>query len=65
MELKLLLFAAVGIYGVLYAINPQKFLERKGDREVTPQMIRTARIAGIVMTAACVVLMISTAAKGA
>ena len=37
--IKLLLLTAVAVYGVLYAVNPKKFLERRGDREITPEML--------------------------
>ena len=43
--IKVLLLTAVAIYGLLYAANPKKFLERRGDREITPEMLRTARTA--------------------
>lgn len=48
--LYVVLFAAVLVYGVWYAINPMKSLERKymGD-EVPPTAVKTARISGVVI----------------
>ena len=64
MELKLLVLAALAVYGVLYAVYPRKFLERKGDREITPMMLRTARISGIIIVIVCAALMAATVIRG-
>ena len=59
-----LVLAALAVYGVLYAVYPRKFLERKGDREITPMMLRTARISGVIIVIACAALMAATVARG-
>ena len=62
--IKLLLLTAVAVYGVLYAVNPRKFLERRGDREITPEMLRTARGAGVLITLASAAVLALTLARG-
>ena len=62
--IKLLLLTAVAVYGVLYAVNPKKFLERRGDREITPEMRRTARGAGVLITVASAAVLALTLARG-
>ena len=62
--IKLLLLTAVAVYGVLYAVNPKKFLERRGDREITPEMLRTARSAGVLITVASAAVLALTLARG-
>ena len=62
--IKLLLLTAVAVYGVLYAVNPRKFLERRGDREITPEMLRTARSAGVLITVASAAVLALTLARG-
>ena len=62
--IKILLLTAVAIYGLLYAANPKKFLERRGDREITPEMLRTARMVGILITAASAVVLVMTLIRG-
>ena len=62
--IKLLLLTAVAVYGVLYAVNPRKFLERRGDRELTPEMLRTARSAGVLITVASAAVLALTLARG-
>ena len=64
MELKLLVLAALAVYGVLYAVYPRQFLERKGDREITPMMLRTARISGVIIVIVCAALMAATVIRG-
>ena len=61
---KIVLLTAVAIYGLLYAANPKKFLERKGDREITPEMLRTARTAGILIAAASAAVLVMTLLRG-
>ena len=56
--------AALAVYGVLYAVYPRKFLERKGDREITPMMLRTARISGVIIVIVCAALMAATVIRG-
>ena len=62
--IKILLLTAVAVYGVLYAVNPKKFLERRGDREITPEMLRTARSAGVLITVASAAVLALTLARG-
>ena len=62
--IKILLLTAVAVYGVLYAVNPKKFLERRGDREITPEMLRTARGAGVLITVASAAVLAFTLARG-
>ena len=62
--IKILLLTAVAVYGVLYAVNPKKFLERRGDREITPAMLRTARSAGVLITVASAAVLALTLARG-
>ena len=62
--IKILLLTAVAIYGLLYAANPKKFLERRGDREITPEMLRTARTVGILITAASAAVLVMTLIRG-
>lgn len=62
--IKILLLTAVAIYGLLYAANPKKFLERRGDREITPEMLRTTRTVGILITAASAVVLVMTLIRG-
>ena len=54
----------MAIYGLLYAANPKKFLERRGDREITPEMLRTARTAGILITVASAAVLAMTLIRG-
>ena len=62
--IKILLLTAAAVYGVLYAVNPKKFLERRGDREITPEMLRTARSAGVLITVASAAVLALTLARG-
>ena len=62
--IKVLLLTAVAIYGLLYAANPKKFLKRRGDREITPEMLRTARTAGILITVASAAVLAMTLIRG-
>ena len=62
--IKVLLLTAVAIYGLLYAEDPKKFLERRGDREITPEMLRTARTAGILITVASAAVLAMTLIRG-
>ncbi len=62
--IKILLLTAVAIYGLLYAANPKKFLERRGDREITPEMFRAARTVGILITAASAAVLVMTLIRG-
>lgn len=62
--IKILLLTAVAIYGLLYAANPKKFLERQGDREITPEMLRAARTVGILITAASAAVLVMTLIRG-
>ena len=62
--IKVLLLTAVAIYGLLYAANPKKFLERRGDREITPEMLRAAQTVGILITAASAAVLVMTLIRG-
>ena len=39
-------------------------LERRGDREITPEMLRTARTVGILITAASAAVLVMTLIRG-
>ena len=46
--IKVILFAVVGVFGVVYAVLPEKFLARKYRGEEIPELaLRTARVVGV------------------